>query len=54
MKKLSINKDGFFPYPFSFIYMKGCDGMAAFLRNPTSKLETLQLNYAEFDDRGAT
>jgi hypothetical protein len=36
------------------IYMKGCDGMAEFLRNPRSKLETLQLNYAEFDDRGAT
>jgi hypothetical protein len=34
--------------------MKGCEGMAKFLRNSSSKLETLQLNYAEFDDRGAT
>jgi hypothetical protein len=34
--------------------MKGCKGMAKFLSNSSSKLETLQLDYAEFDDRGAT
>ena len=62
MKKLSI-KDGYNThlryntppiYPYSFIYMKGCKGMAKFLSNSSSKLETLQLDYAEFDDRGAT
>jgi hypothetical protein len=60
MKKLSI-KDGFnlfynTPpiYLSSNIYLKGCDGMAEFLRNSRSKLETLQLDYADFDDRGAT
>ena len=59
MKKLSI-KDRFILhcrtppiYPFSFIYKKGCEGMAAFLRNPRSKLETLELHDVEFDNRGA-
>jgi len=61
MKKLLI-KDGFnlcYDTPPIYlsspnIYMKGCDGMGEFLRNSRSKLETLQLNCAEFDDRGAT